>query len=60
MKVREEVCGMADEDKQVDSKIGKQHVVDPEKNEKAYEEKCEDNTGRDWTKRRTFLKDGEV
>jgi hypothetical protein len=51
---------MTDEEKKVESKVGKEHVVDPEKNEKAYEEKCEDNTGRDWTKRRTFLQDGEV
>jgi hypothetical protein len=51
---------MADDEKKAEDRIGKEHVLDPEKNERAYEEKCEDGTGRDWTKRRTFLKEGEV
>jgi hypothetical protein len=36
------------------------HMADPDKNEKAFEEKLLDDAGRDWTKPRTFLKDGEV
>lgn len=37
-----------------------EHMTDPEKNEKAFEEKVLDKAGRDWSKPRTFLKDGEV
>ena len=47
-------------DAQAQDKRKAQHMVDPEKNEKAFEEKLVDTTGRDWTKRGNFLKDGEV
>lgn len=37
-----------------------ERMVDPEKNENAFEEQALDNKGRDWTKRKTFLPEGEV
>ena len=38
-----------------------EHLVDPDKNKKAWQQKGTDASGRDWTKpRRPTLKDGEV
>ncbi|MDR2109589.1 MAG: hypothetical protein LBP28_09075 [Coriobacteriales bacterium] len=47
---------MADEQKEP-----KKDAVDKKQKEgAAYEKKSEDKTGRDWTKRKTFLKPGQV
>ncbi|MCL1798155.1 MAG: hypothetical protein FWG23_00205 [Eggerthellaceae bacterium] len=47
-------------DAETQKKRKAEHMLDPEKNEKAFGEQVLDTEGRDWTKPRTFLKDGEV
>ena len=56
---------MAEERKDLDRDFQQQrkddHMADPDKNKRAWQQKAQDASGRDWTKpRRPVLKDGEV
>lgn len=50
-----------DLDKEYQQERKDEHMADPNKNKKAWQQKATDASGRDWTKpRRPKLKDGEV